>query len=153
MDFSLFVPDGTNATPPAREDGVFSCSEQLQLTVDSGAPSGMARSSTVHCQLELQGIVENRSSLAGGVAFDILWCWKDDPLQTSEYSLQGKYNGEVTNTTKNEALHHTLFHFIAVQIGDSRGAATGYVHNPDTSRACAYQLPAGWLYYRWTCSK
>ena len=53
----------------------------------------------------------------------------------------------------NEALHHTFFHFIAVQIGDSRGAATGYVHNPDTSRACAYQLSAGWLYYRWICSK
>ena len=47
----------------------------------------MARSSTVHCQLELQGTVENRSLLAGGVAF--------------EYSLQDKYKGEVTNTTAN----------------------------------------------------
>ena len=39
----------TNATPPASKDGVFNCSEQLQLTVDSGAPSRLARSSTVHC--------------------------------------------------------------------------------------------------------
>ena len=61
----------------------------------------MARSSTVHCQLELQGTVENRSLLAGDVAFDILGCWKDDHLQTSEYSLQNKYKGEVTNTTEN----------------------------------------------------
>ena len=60
----------------------------------------MARSSTVHCQLELQGTVENRSLLAVGVVFDILWCWKDDHLQTSEYSLQGKYRGKVTNTTE-----------------------------------------------------
>ena len=69
--------------------------------MDSGAPSRMARSSTVHCQLELQGTVENRSLLAGGVAFDNLWCWKDDHLQTSEYSPQDKYKGEVTNTTEN----------------------------------------------------
>ena len=61
----------------------------------------MARSSTVHFQLELQGTVENRSLLAGGVPFDILRCWKDDHLKTSEYSLQGKYKGEVTNTTEN----------------------------------------------------
>ena len=92
---------GTNATPPASKDGVFNCSEQLRLTVDSGAPSRMARSPTVHCQSELQGTVENRCSLAGGVAFDILRCWKDDDLQTSEYSLQGKNKGEVTNTTEN----------------------------------------------------
>ena len=95
------IRNGTNATPPASKDGVFNCSELLQLTVDSGAPSRMARSSTVHCQLELQGTVENRSLLAGGVAFYILWCWKDDHLQTSEYSLQDKYKGEVTNTTEN----------------------------------------------------
>ena len=69
--------------------------------MDSGAPSRMARSSTVHCQLELQRTVENRSSLAGGVPFDILWCWKDGHLQTSEYSQQCKYKGEVTNTTEN----------------------------------------------------
>ena len=78
---------GTNATPPGSKDGVFNCSEQLRLTVDSGAPSRMARSSTIHCQLELQGKIENRSLLAGGVAFDSLRCWKDDHLQTSEYSL------------------------------------------------------------------
>ena len=92
---------GTNATPPASKDGVFNCSEHLRLTVHSGAPSRMARSSTVHCQSELLGTVRNRSLLAGGVAFDILRFWKDDYLQTSEYSLQGiykggsnKYNGE-----------------------------------------------------------
>ena len=62
----------------------------------------MARSSTVHCQLELQGTVENRYSLASDVAFDIFWCWKDDHLQTSEYSLHDKSKGEVTNTTENE---------------------------------------------------
>ena len=63
----------------------------------------MARKSTGEhfCQSELQGTVENRSLLAGGVAFDILRCWKDDHLQTSEYSLQGKYKGKVTNTTEN----------------------------------------------------
>ena len=70
--------------------------------MNSEAPSWMARSSTVHCQLELQRTVENRSSLAGGVAFDILWCWKDDHMQTSEYSLQDKYKGEVTNITEND---------------------------------------------------
>ena len=69
--------------------------------MDSGAPSRMARSSTVHCQSELQGTVENRSLLAGGVAFDILRCCKVDHLQTSGYSLRGKYKGEVTNTTEN----------------------------------------------------
>ena len=52
-------------------------------------------------QFEMQGTVENRSSLSGGVAFDTLWCWKDDNLQTSEYSLQYKYKGTVTNTTEN----------------------------------------------------
>ena len=62
----------------------------------------MAKSSTVHCHSELQGTVENRSSLGGGVAFDILRCWKGDHLQTSEYSQKGKYKGEVTNTTENE---------------------------------------------------
>ena len=92
---------GTNATPPASEDGVFNCSEQLRLTVDSGAPSRMARSSTVHRQSELQGTVENRSSLTVVVAFDITGCWKEDHLQTSEYSQQDKYKGEVTNTTEN----------------------------------------------------
>jgi hypothetical protein len=55
----------------------------------------------VHCQLELKGTVKNRSLLADGVAFEILWCWKDDDLQTSEYSLQDNYKGEVTNTTEN----------------------------------------------------
>ena len=53
------------------------------------------------CQSELQGTVENRSSLVGGVAFDILWCGKVDHLQTPGYSLQVKYKGEVTNTTEN----------------------------------------------------
>ena len=69
----------------------------------SGNPSRMARKSTGEhlCQSELQGTVENRSLPAGGVAFDILRCWKDDHLQTSEYSLQGKYKGKVTNTTEN----------------------------------------------------
>ena len=100
-----FEQFGTNATPPASKDGVFNCSKQLWLTVDSGAPSRMARSSTVHCQWELHRTVENRSLLAGGVAFDILWCWKDDHLQTSEYSLQDKYKGEVTNTTENVLIH------------------------------------------------
>ena len=66
---------GTNATPSASEDGVCNCSEQLQLTVDSGTPSR--------------------------VAFDIFWCWKDDHLQMSEYFLQDKYKGEVTNITEN----------------------------------------------------
>ena len=78
---------GTNATPPASEDGVFNCSEQLRLTMDSGVPSRMVRSSTVHCQSQLQGIVEKRSSLAGGVAFDILPCKKDDH---QHLHLQGK---------------------------------------------------------------
>ena len=96
---------GTNATPPASKDSVFNCSELLRLKEmrASGAPSRMARSSTGKhfCQSELQGTVENRSLRAGGVAFDILRCWKDDHLQTSEYSLQVKYRGELTNTTEN----------------------------------------------------
>ena len=65
--------------------------------MDSGAPSRMARSSTVHCQLELQGTVENRSLLADGVLFDVLQCWMDD-------HLQGKYKGEKTNATENRIL-------------------------------------------------
>ena len=76
--------------------------------MDSGAPSRMGRISTIHCQSELQGTVENRSLLASGVAFDILQCWKDDHLQTSEYSLPGKYKGEVTNSTENEGSLHVL---------------------------------------------
>ena len=90
-----------NGTPPASKDGVFNCSEQLRLTVHSGALSRMARTSTVHCQSELQGTVENRFLLAGGVAFYILRCCKVDHLQTSKYSLQDKYKGEATNTTEN----------------------------------------------------
>ena len=70
--------------------------------MDSGAPSWMARRSTVHCQSDLQGTVENRSLLASGGAFYFLRCWKDSQLQTSEYSLQGKFKGEVTNTTEND---------------------------------------------------
>ena len=64
----------------------------------------MAWSSTGEhfCQLELQGTVENRSLVAGGVAFDILRCLKDVNLQTSEYSQQAKYKGEVTTTPQNE---------------------------------------------------
>ena len=50
---------------------------------------------------ELQGTDENRSLLADGVAFDVLRCCKDDHLQTSEYSQQGKYKEEVTSTTEN----------------------------------------------------
>ena len=50
-----------------------------QTPTDSGQWS-----STVHCQSELQGTVEKRSLLAGCVAFDILRCWKDDHLLTSD---------------------------------------------------------------------
>ena len=96
---------GTNATPPASKDSVFNCSELLRLKEmrASGAPSRMARSSTGKhfCQSELKGTVEKRSLRAGCVAFDILWYWKNDHLQTSEYSLQVKYQGEVTTTTEN----------------------------------------------------
>ena len=42
---------------------------------------------TVNCQSKLQEIVENKSLLASGVTFDILQCWKDDHLKTSDYSL------------------------------------------------------------------
>ena len=45
------------------------------------------------------------SLLAGGVSFDILQCKKDDHLKTSEYSLQGKYKGEVTKRMEND---HTV---------------------------------------------
>ena len=51
--------------------------------------------------LELQGTVENRSLLACGVAFIIFRCWKDGHLQTSEYTLQVKYKGEVRTITGN----------------------------------------------------
>ena len=50
----------------------------------------------------MHGTVENRALVAGGVVFDILLSWKDFYLQTSEYSLQVEYKGEVTITTKNE---------------------------------------------------
>ena len=90
--------NGTNATQPASEDGVFNCSEQLRMRA-IGTPSLMARSSTGKhfCQSELQGTVENRSLPANGVALDILRCWKDDHLQTSEYSLQVRYKGGSDN--------------------------------------------------------
>ena len=45
--------------------------------------------------------VENRSLVAGSVAFDILQYWKDAHLQMLEYSLQVKYKGKVTTTTEN----------------------------------------------------
>jgi len=32
-------------------------------------------------------------------------------------------------------------------IGDHRGAPKGYIHNPDKTQTCAYQLPMGWLFY------
>ena len=32
-------------------------------------------------------------------------------------------------------------------VGDKRGAATGYVHNPDTSQTCPYNIVSGWLFY------
>ena len=100
----------TNTTPPATEDHILDCSEQLQLTKigASGATSQMARSSTGKncCQSELQGTVENRSLVADGVAFDILCCWKHVYLKTFEYSLQVKYKGQVTTTTENETSAH-----------------------------------------------
>ena len=43
------------------------------------------------CQSELQGTVENRLLVAGGVAFEVFLFWKDDHLQTSEYYLHAKY--------------------------------------------------------------
>ena len=61
----------------------------------------MARISTGSSQSELQGTVENRSSVPSAVAFVILRSWKDGHLQTSEYSLQVKCNGEVITTTEN----------------------------------------------------
>ena len=83
---------GTNDTSPAGKDDVFNWSELLRLPEMPaiGAPSRMAKSSTGEylCQSEFLGTVENRSLPAGGVAFNILWCWKDNQLQTSEYSLQ-----------------------------------------------------------------
>ena len=73
----------------------------------------------------MQGTVENRSLLAGGVAFDIVWCWKDDQLQTSEYSLPDKYKGEVTNTTENvlgPAVSSTLRKAVShLQLGEIAG--------------------------------
>ena len=53
----------------------------------------------------LQGTVNNRSLVAGGVAFDILRCWKDVHLQTSVYSLQVKYKVEVTTTTESNGFN------------------------------------------------
>ena len=72
----------------------------------SGAPSQMARSSICEhfCRLELQGTFENRSSVAGGMAFDILRCWQGFHVETSEYSLQVKYKLAVTTTSENGAV-------------------------------------------------
>ena len=82
---------GTNATPPATEDRIFACSKLLQLREmqESGAPSQMAWSSTGKhlCQLEFQGTVENRSFVAGGVAFDNLRCSIDIPYLTDVHRL------------------------------------------------------------------
>ena len=83
----------------------FYCSKQLRLTEiwTRRALSRLARSSTGKnlCQSELQGIVDNRSLVAGGMAFDILRCLMHDHLLRSEYSLEGKYEGKVTTTTEN----------------------------------------------------
>ena len=70
----------------------------------------MARSSTGEhfCKSELQETVRLRSLVAGGVAFDILCCLKDDHLQTSEYSLQVKYKEEMTTTAENVYLPASL---------------------------------------------
>ena len=73
------MDSGTNATPPPPKT-VF-------LTVLSNS--------------ELQKTVKNRSLVAGGVAFEILQCWEDVHLQTSEYSQQVKYSGQVTTITEN----------------------------------------------------
>ena len=51
------VTNGTNATPPASKDGVFNCSEQLRVTVYSGAPSRMA-SEEFHYPLSV-GVARN----------------------------------------------------------------------------------------------
>ena len=56
------------------------------------------------CQSELQGTVENRSLVAVGVAFDILVSWKNFHQQTSEYSKQVNYIGEVKTTTENDIM-------------------------------------------------
>merc|ERR1719233_2199492 len=32
-------------------------------------------------------------------------------------------------------------------IGDKRGAIIGYIHNPDTTQPCPYNIVSGWLFY------
>ena len=56
---NLTTPENVKRHTTGQQRPIFNCSLQLQLTVDSGTPRHPARSSTVHCQSELLGTVEN----------------------------------------------------------------------------------------------
>ena len=55
----LPTPENAKRNTTGQQRPISNCSLQLQLTVDSGTPRYPARSSTVHCQSELFGTVEN----------------------------------------------------------------------------------------------
>ena len=55
----LPTPENVKRHTTGQQRPIFSCSLQLRLTVDRGTPRHRARSSTVHCQSELLGTVEN----------------------------------------------------------------------------------------------
>ena len=64
---NLTTPENVKRHTTGQQRPIFNCSLQLRLTVDSGTPRHPARSSTVHCQSDLLGTVEN-TSFAGR------WC-------------------------------------------------------------------------------
>ena len=55
----LLTPENVKRHTTGQQSPFFNCSLQLRLTVDIGTPYHLARSSTVHCQPELLGTVEN----------------------------------------------------------------------------------------------
>ena len=55
----LPIPENVKRHTTGKQRPIFNCSLQLRLTVDSGTPRHPAWSSTVNCQLELLGTIEN----------------------------------------------------------------------------------------------
>merc|ERR1712080_547871 len=57
------------------------------------------------------------------------------------------YNGRASYRQNYGADYRLYWLPTGWMIGNSRGSPTGYIHNPDQTKTCVYQLPAGWLYY------
>ena len=76
----LPTPENVKHNTTGQRGPIFNCSLKLWLTVDSGTPCHPAQSSTVHCQFELLGTVEN-------TIFAGRWCGVF-PNLLSQWSIQ-----------------------------------------------------------------